>query len=246
MYNAEIIYRLYEEVYRENVEGFRKLLESEGGMELTKAELWDAVKEFYEDPDSYISRNPGGIRCTADGLLSWKRIYAHEGWNPDFVTTYENYRRTPLLFFPCEFGGINMERYQVFRDRIDHAFLDLKNYYAGMENPLMYKAYRLPMTKAWLNWLGSFENLVDWMGVRGILTTENYEVYDLEAGNGEILEDYWVPEKYISEWTENYYNSIKRIYDKMEPEILTILTTREPARDWCCLGENYKLTEGAE
>lgn len=206
----------YTKAHQKNVEGFRTILREAGNQSIEKKKLWEKVNAFYDDPDSYGVRTFAGISCTADALLSWKRIYTHEGFGNGFITTYEHFRRLPVLFFPTEWNGINMARYQAFRDRIDHAFLDLKNYY---ENPSLCKmtvAFSLPITKKWLEEMGSFAAIVDWLGVKGILTDDEYQVLDLSKADGTILKEYLSKEEYAREWSQDYYEMMKKVYNEIK------------------------------
>ncbi len=168
------------------------------------------VNAFYLDPDGFEIRKIGGIDCSADGLLSIKRIYRKYGMSEETIYEYEKYRRIPIFFFPQEMNGINMSRASVFGDKIDYTLFDLKRKFAGNICRLD-EAYNLPKTNAWLKNIGSFEKLVEIYKIKGIFVNENYEVFDLEKGNGSLITDYC--DEYSWTWSERYYNQLKSKID---------------------------------
>lgn len=172
---------------------------------------------LYLDPDPYAIKEVEDIICTADGLLSIKRMYRKYGLSDKMISEYARYRKVPIFFFPKEKNGINMLRTSVFGDKIDYTLFDIKKYYENFNNIdahncKLSSAYKLPKTKKWLQNMGTFENLVDWYGIKGIFVDENYEVYDIEKGNGEHLTDYC--EKYSWYWSDVYYDNLKKLIDK--------------------------------
>lgn len=72
---------------------------------------WALFKSKYKDPDGFKINESGyvcraGIDCTADALLSARRIYNHEGFNEEFIKTYAKIQeRTD--FFLSERTGWN-------------------------------------------------------------------------------------------------------------------------------------------
>lgn len=166
------------------------------------------IRSFYIDPDSAAVRELGGIKCTADGLLSLNRIQKHIGVSPKMVIEYETYRKCPIIFFPEERNGINMTRAIVFGDRIDHTLFDLKNYYTNNEVYKLSSAYKLDKTSKWLKAMGSFENIVDALGLKDIFTNNKYEVFDLEKSDGSIITEY--APTYHYDWTSDYYENLKK------------------------------------
>jgi hypothetical protein len=181
---------------------------------------WKMLYSFYLDPDSASTKNYGNILCTSDGLLSIKRIYRHKGLTTQLISEYETYRRVPIIYFPQEKNGINMTRASVFGDRIDYTLFDLKKYFGSIESKTnldchkcrLISAYQLPKTSDFLHQMGSFENLIDWLNIKGIFTNEQYEVYDIEKGDDSIITDY-LP-KYSWNWSDEYYINIKQMIDK--------------------------------
>lgn len=174
----------------------------------------DLLYSFYcdnrLDPDGYARREICDVDCTADGLLTFYQICRHEEQICDIVSVYRDYGRCPMIFFPCEVGGINTSRARAFWDRIDHALFDLKNYFGDRRTECyLAKAYNRPITKKWLDGMGSFENIVDWWGVKGIFTDSDYNVYDLEMNAGESINDYRSRGYYKTQWSQNYYNNLK-------------------------------------
>lgn len=171
---------------------------------------WRMLYSMYIDPDSYSVREHGGIECTADGLLSIRRIYNKFGLSFELVEEYKKYRRTPIFHFPSEKGGINTSRAKIFGDRIDHTLFDLKMYC----NPEMRQscrlisAYNQPKTFAWIESFDyDFKKIVEWFGIKGVFVDDNYEVFDLEYNDGEPIKK--LAEKYKWDWSDNYYNNLK-------------------------------------
>ena len=72
----------------------------------------------------------------------------------------------------------------------------------------MLKAYAGKETEKWLDEMNSFEQIIDWWGVRGILTDDGYNVYDLEYADNRILTEYKIV--YGEEWSKEYYENAKR------------------------------------
>ena len=60
--------------------------------------------------------------------------------------------------------------------------------------------------------LGSFKNLVDWYGIEGIFVNDNYDVYDIEQGNGKVISAHL--DKYDWDWSENYYSNLRGFVDR--------------------------------
>lgn len=180
----------------------------------TESNIREAIVKEYKknkmDPDGKAVRFKSDIKCTADALLSILRICSLEGNIDDVIPTYEEYRKTPVFFFPCENGGINTSRNSKFGDRIDHTLYDLKMYFSDKEKCLMKDAYARTKTKAWLKSMGSFENIIDWFGVKGIFTDEKYNVLDLEFETDKIITSYKSTAEYHKQWTDVYYNNIKK------------------------------------
>lgn len=204
----------YEEIYKLNMEvlgdyfadPFIRSL-SESNPEL----MWKMQKAFYLDPDEASIRRSNGIICTADGLISRKRISKHIKSIDDFVSEYALTRKYPIIHFPYEWDGINGLRAIAFGDRIDHTLFDLKNYYDPTKRPncKLSAAYKKLLTNTWLSRFSGFENLVDWLGVKGYLTNNNYEIYDLEKSDGSLLEQY--KEEYSWDWSKEYYLNLRKI-----------------------------------
>ena len=209
----------YHDIYKSNIALMTEILRTYG----TGSEAWTEFYKHYIDPDGYpldesykINKR---VKCIADGLLSVKRIYEHEGFGEAFIESYTKYRRTPVIFFPSEKNGINMSRYRVFGDRIDHTLFDLKNRMS--QDPIkraecrLQNAYNMPKTKLWLEKeMITFENYIDWMGVKGIFTNENYDVFDLEINDGTMLTDY--AREYSKTWSEQYYTNVKKKIEEFD------------------------------
>lgn len=199
--------------------------------------MWDLFYQFYCDPDGYPIEGDKynywrKIKCTADGLLSVKRIRHFEGDNTAFIDTFRKYRRSPIFFFPCETGGINGLRATMLEDRIDHTLLDLKHYCEkkqkdkGATECILYTAYTRPKTDAWLKSFGyDFWKIVEWLGVDDIFVNKEQDiVYDLENEKKVPLSklkkavEYVSPQngKYLSSWSEAYYRNVKNKIEEYE------------------------------
>lgn len=204
----------YEEIHHMSTEVMRDLLIDFASVTQFQDEafFWKMVYAIYIDPDSNGIKEYGGITCTADGLFSIRRIYTKYGMKIQTIQEYNQYRRVPIFFFPTERNGINTTRAVVFGDRMDHTLYDLKQYFEAKdeeekEKCKLISAYRMPKTKAWLDAIGSFEQLIDWYGVKNIFTNDNYEVYDIEQGKEVVISDYL--DVYKWEWSHKYYENLQ-------------------------------------
>lgn len=201
--------KTYSQVYQYNVDVMNdliKLLSICTGIN-NKELLWSMIYAVYLDPDGYAIKSIGGIPCSADGLLSIKRIYRKYGISEETIQEYEHYRRTPIFYFPQEKNGINMSRASVFGDKIDYTLFDLKRRIEGEECKLS-NAYNLPKTSEWILKVGTFKNLVDIYGIKGIFVNNDYEVFDLEKADGSIITEYL--DEYRWDWSNSYYDNIKK------------------------------------
>lgn len=204
--------KTYSQVHQYNVDVMNDLINlfsTRTGIN-NKELLWSMIHAFYLDPDGYAIESIGGVPCSADGLLSIKRIYRKYGISEETVQEYEHYRRTPIFFFPQEKNGINMSRASVFGDKIDYTLFDLKRRFDGEECKL-YNAYNLPKTSKWMSAVGTFRNLVDIYGIKDVFVNNNYEIYDLEKNDGSIITEY--SDEYIWGWSNSYYDNLKKKID---------------------------------
>jgi hypothetical protein len=203
----EDVHRLSTDVLRDLLNGFAKEVDF-NDIEL----FWKMIHAFYIDLDSKGLRELNGIQCTADGLFSICRIYKKNGIDNLTVEEYDMYRKKPIFFFPRELNGINSRRHSVFGDRIDYTLYDIKLYLDAKTEEernqcKLISTYKLPKTKIWLEKLGTFKNLVDWYGIEGIFVNDNYDVYDIERGNGKVISAHL--DKYDRDWSENYYRNLQ-------------------------------------
>lgn len=181
-----------------------------------REDLLRMYKANHLDPDGKAVREAAGIKCTADGLLSIKRICDLEYETKNIIPTYKRYREIPIFFFPRENGGINTSRSVILGDRIDHTLFDIRKYYMGdKQECLLKRAFERPKTDLWLNSMGSFESLVEWLGIKGVFTDNNYEVYDLESSENALITDYKTSAEYHRQWTIEYYENIKKKIDML-------------------------------
>ena len=70
----------------------------------------------------------------------------------------------------------------------------------------------MPKTSIWLSEIGSFENLANLYGIKGIFVNDDYEVYDLEKGDRNILTTY--SDTYTWDWSDSYYDNLKKKIDE--------------------------------
>ena len=187
--------------------------------------IWKLIHSVYIDPDPYSTKDHNGIICTADGLISIKRIFTLYGLSNESISEYDRYRNTPIFYFPKERNGVNMTRATTFGDKIDYTLFDIKNYYSNSaEICKMYNAFNLPKTKRWLDDIASFENFVSMYGIYGIFVNENLDIYDLESNDKSIITDY--NEIYKWKWSSNYYNNLKRKIDEYYYANKIIITSK--------------------
>lgn len=209
---------LYSDIYIQNKVWAETIIDKYGEGESS----WKRFRAIYVDPDSFwIDKNgykmKEDIICTADALISISRIHYHEGFNSNFIETYEKYRKVPIFFFPREQGGINQRRFTIFGDRIDHFLFDLKQYCLGKHSKLE-NVYQKEKTKKWLESFGkvngrpSFSEIADWYQIVGVFVNDDYEVFDLEKDDESVISKYC--DKYTSEWTDKYYDNLKIKIDK--------------------------------
>ena len=185
---------------------------------------WKYFKVFYKDPDGYYKKYreyaDETIECTADGLLSVKRIKNFEGFSEEFLKTFKKYRKHPIIFFPPDsnklprddpnyVGGINWERSRIFGDRIDYTFFDIKMYCDGKKDCKLVESYKLEETQKWFKSFDyDFSKIVEWMKIGGIFVDDELNVYDLEYDDGRPIFDY--RDEYPYGWSEKYYENVKK------------------------------------
>lgn len=208
--------KTYEEIHQTDTAFMRDLI-CEFANKVNKDIIREMILACYIDPDCRAIKNIGDIQCSADGLLSIKRILNKYEASEEAVTEYEYYRKKPIFFFPIEKNGINMTRYSVFGDRIDYTLYDLEMCFENREKGSikgckLYSAYTRPRTEKWLDNIKTFPKLVEEYGIMGVFVNENFEVYDIEKGNGEIISNYG--ESYSRQWSNRYYDNLRILIDK--------------------------------
>lgn len=207
----------YEEVQQWNVKNLKEIFALKSLSGVTDEDLWSMAYTVYIDPDTYSVKKHKDIECTADGLISIKRLYKKYGFEKSMIDEYEKYRKYPIFHFPKEKNGINMSRASVFGDRIDSTLLDLKVYYENgkkVEKCRLQNAFNLEKTSAFLNSFADFSELVDWLGIRGSFVNENSEVFDLEKGEDSILTDYHSEIDW--QWSDSYFEHVKSAINRFE------------------------------
>lgn len=202
----------YEKIYIENIKVMKDLLTLyyDNCKNKDNYLMWLIISSIYIDPDDKAIKRIGGVKCSADGLISKKRLFDIYGFSLKMINEYEQYRKVPIFFFPREKNDINQTRSKMFGDRIDYTLYDIKMYYENPKKCKMKFTYSLPETKKWLNNMKNFEKIIDDYGVKGIFTNEDYEVFDLEKGN-EVISDY--KSEYPYNWSNTYYNNLKEKID---------------------------------
>lgn len=205
----------YEKVYHWNLQVLRDILTLKSISDVNDEDLWSMAFAVYKDPDGYDIKQRCNIDCTADGLLSIKRIYTVHGFNEQMIQEYEIYRKQAIIHFPRERNGVNMSRAFIFGDRIDSTLLDLKNYYDNnklADSCRLKNAFKLPKTSVFLQSFDDFASLVDWLGIRGSFVNDANEIFDLEKGKDNILTNYHLDTSW--KWSDNYYQNVKLAIDQ--------------------------------
>ena len=77
------------------------------------------------------------------------------------------------------------------------------------DNCRLINAYNRPKTNAWLQKMKSFENIVEWWGVRDIFTDNDYNVFDLECNGDFYVKTHKKISEYEMQWSEKYYRNVK-------------------------------------
>ena len=136
----------------------------------------------------------------------------------NIISTYEKYRKCPIFYFPSEVGGINTSRNSVYGDRIDYTLYDLKLALEGKSDECrLNDAYKKPKTAKWLaSFNNDFKELVNWYGIQGIFTDDDYNVLNIETGKAiEKEKQGEIPElEYFSHgWSRDYYENLKEKID---------------------------------
>lgn len=214
LYKMNEKYNNYNCMYSESLERLDKFIKEHKDIDDIDFNEWH--EQNYIDPDGYSVRVRNKVACTADGLISIKRMYKKYKATSELVKEYKEYRKTPILYFPSEYNGINTTRARVFGDRPDHTLYDLKMYFEGSKDCRLGSAYKLPLTAKWLGSFKDFSELTEWLGIKGIFTDGNNEVFDLEYNDGTIIKGY--AEKYDWKWSDAYYENLKekiKEYEKM-------------------------------
>lgn len=198
--------RSYQDAYSKNIEVITDFIEGYINEAVMSDEdtKWLMLKSIYIDPDERSKRYVNNIECTADGLISLRRIYKRYGIGLKLVDEYKKCRCIPIIHFPKEQNGINQLRNTVFGDRIDYTLFDLKRMCEGADDCRLKSAYSLSRTSEWLRAFNNdFSKIVEWLGIDGIFVIDN-QVLDLEHDDGICIEKY--KESYRRNWSTYYYD----------------------------------------
>lgn len=196
------------------------------------------ILSMYIDPDSSSIKERNGIKCSADGLISIKRLYSYEKATNQLIEDYKKYRKYPIFHFPQESNGINQSRASSFGDRIDHTLFDIKNFYIILKKYngeksrekvkkyyneqnilkiILINAFTNQQTFNFLTSFDSFEDFIKWEFddnqemIKIFIDTkkeDDYTVYDLEKNDNSIIEKYL--QKYEYNWSKEYYENLKQ------------------------------------
>ena len=198
----------YAAVFEKDLEVMRDFLEyAKNADGIDKDTERRMLSSLYIDPDGKDIQTHGGIPCSADGLISLRRLYRRYGMTEKLLEDYRKYRSVPIIHFPTEANGINPLRAAVFGDRIDHTLYDLKQYCNGAGDCRLQSAYDLSKTKSWLaSFEFNFGEIVKWMKIDGIFVGEDNEVFDLECGDDTFISQYKA--RYTWEWSDAYYSQL--------------------------------------
>lgn len=91
--------KTYAQVHQFNVDVMKDLLHLfmlDSGFN-DEAWIWHMIYAFYLDPDGYWNESIADVPCSADGLLSIRRIYKKYGFSEKMIDTYEHYRKRPIF-----------------------------------------------------------------------------------------------------------------------------------------------------
>ena len=176
--------------------------------------LWTNYRDKGLDPDGRFEKSMFDVICTADALISIYRICQMESCVENIVPVYERYCKAPIFYFPCEQGGVNQSRSRVFGDRIDFTLYDLSLFYnnGNTDGCRLKNTYEKPITRKWLEGIGTFKKLTDIYEIRGIFTDDEYRVINIETGE-QILETPKFDSK-LWDWSREFYDNLKCMIDK--------------------------------
>ena len=137
-------YANYEDAYNKIVTVMRDffVLYYEKAKECDERHAKELLKRIYRDPDQNFKRTFNGVECSGDALVSLSRLIGFsEKFNSKIVDAYQEYRKSVIVYFPKEQGGINQARCSMFGDRIDCTLLDIKNYCESVRKKEKIKFY---------------------------------------------------------------------------------------------------------
>ena len=85
----------------------------------------------------------GGILLSYDGLIGWKQLYyTYEGDWDKVIEKYSLIRGAKdnrgQLLWPKDEYSLNIQRFQLFKDRVDLTLNDVRNYFYGNETKMDY------------------------------------------------------------------------------------------------------------
>lgn len=175
---------------------------------------------IYIDPDGKSPRLINNVLCYADGLISITRLIKKKNGkriSPEIVDEYEKYRKNPIIFFPSEknYIGLNPKRYEIYDDKIDYALYDIKKYLSERNDIdiRLTQSYNAENTKKWLKNM-TFENLCNEYKIIGIFVNEKYDIFNLEKGNGEVLNEddyknFVKADSFENQWSDKYLENLQ-------------------------------------
>ena len=143
----------------------------------------------------------GEFKLGMDCVHGWKALYDACGGSRDSLDLYAKIRSSlngHMLWPRYTMNSINILRYRMFRDRVDHSLYDIKLFYAFLqdhgiashdefvaccENNVPFRmtpAYKNEMTFKWLYKFGSFEHLIRRMKL-DCFCHDNGDVIDMDT-----------------------------------------------------------------
>lgn len=233
-------------VYKENIKRIESFYASDLYEKNLKGDAYrikKVIDALYEDPDKkdeFLLTKASGyskifdnkIEFSPDGICGWKILFDVYSENGDssWLEKYETIRSSKYgeLYFPCKLDGekrqtINIERSNVFGDRLDMFLFDLKRKIEEPTKPTRLK-YSNENSALFCEYYSSldrgFEKYIDTFDLREfVIKSENdaskYEVKNIET-NRPISEDEWEKYKWSNNLSpENKKNKIKGYLDKL-------------------------------
>ena len=233
-------------IYEKNIELIKELYETTFGKNHCGEYYFKAmIDAMYYDPDVYDERliakannlsSKFNVKFGADGICGWKILFDLYDGNKGstWVREYETIRgsKAGTLFWPCqEKGGrtINVQRNQIFGDRIDLTLFDIRCYIEKLKPKMCFEN---TATKVFLekyrNSNEGFKKFIEDLGMTAFVD-DNFKIYDLSVKDyqREFIDD----EKHKKfKWTNRYKTEKKR--ELLGCYIENVLAICEKSEKW--------------